>query len=61
GWWMSELDLGELGWGAFGENLTTAGLTEDQVRVGDVFRVGTVELMATEPRMPCSKLAARFQ
>ncbi len=29
--------------------------------MGDVFRVGTVELMATEPRMPCSKLAARFQ
>lgn len=61
GWWTSELGLDELAWGAFGENLTTTGLLEDRVRVGDVFRVGTVELMATEPRMPCSKLAARFQ
>jgi MOSC domain-containing protein YiiM len=61
GWWTSELGLDELAWGAFGENLTTTGLLEDRVRVGDVFRIGTVELMATEPRMPCSKLAARFQ
>lgn len=61
GWWMAELGLSELAWGAFGENLTTTGLLEDRVRVGDVFRIGTVELMATEPRMPCSKLAARFQ
>jgi MOSC domain-containing protein YiiM len=33
---------------------------ETEVQVGDVYRIGTVEIMATEPRMPCQKLAARF-
>ena len=50
----------DLPWGTFGENLTTAGWAEDEVQIGDQFRVGTAELVATEPRMPCSKLSARF-
>ncbi len=46
--------------GAFGENLTTEGLLEADVRVGDRFRIGTTELVVTQPRMPCYKLALRF-
>ena len=46
--------------GAFGENLTTKGLIEDQVHVGDEFRVGTARLVVTQPRMPCYKLGLRF-
>src|SRR4051794_13742091 len=38
---------------AFGENLTTEGLLEDQVHVGDEFRVGTARLVVTQPRLPC--------
>ncbi len=53
-------DLGELAWGAFGENLTTAGLTEDSVCIGDRLRVGTAELVVTQPRLPCFKLSMRF-
>ena len=45
----------------FGENLTTDGLLEDNVQVGDRFRIGSAELIATQPRFPCYKLAARFQ
>jgi MOSC domain-containing protein YiiM len=45
---------------AFGENLTTEGLIEDQVHIGDEFRVGTARLVVTQPRMPCYKLALRF-
>ncbi len=52
--------LGDLGWGAFGENLTTAGLTEDAVRIGDRLRIGTAELVVTQPRLPCFKLGIRF-
>lgn len=52
--------LGELAWGAFGENLTTAGLTEDSVCIGDRLRVGTAELVVTQPRLPCFKLSIRF-
>lgn len=46
--------------GLFGENLTTEGLLDDEVRIGDVFRMGTVRLRAVQPRFPCFKLNARF-
>ncbi len=47
-------------WGAFGENLTTEGLTEDNVQIGDQFRMGTARVMAVQPRQPCYKLVAKF-
>jgi len=50
----------ELSPGAFGENLTTQGLLEDQVHIGDEFRVGSSRLVVTQPRMPCYKLGIRF-
>lgn len=50
----------ELPWGAFGENLTTEGLKENEVRIGDRFRIGTAELTVTQPRVPCYKLGIRF-
>ena len=59
--WRAELADGALPYGAFGENLTTEGLREDAVHVGDRFRVGSAELVVTQPRLPCYKLAARFQ
>jgi len=59
--WREELDRADLSWGSFGENLTIEGLDEDAVCIGDVFRVGGAVLAVTEPRMPCSKLNARFQ
>lgn len=46
--------------GAFGENLTTAGLLESEVRLGDCFQVGSAVLMAMQPRVPCFKLNIRF-
>ena len=46
--------------GVFGENLTTEGLREDEVCVGDEFRIGTARLVVTQPRMPCYKLGLRF-
>ena len=58
--WRHELPDAELGWAAFGENLTTEGLLETDVRIGDRYRVGTAELVVTQPRMPCFKLAVRF-
>jgi MOSC domain-containing protein YiiM len=58
--WRRELDLEDLPWGSFGENLTTEGWWEDEVHVGDRFRVGTAEVVVTQPRMPCFKLAMKF-
>ena len=59
-YWRSEFSDMSLPWGMFGENLTTEGLLEDAVNIGDRFRVGTAEVMVTEPRMPCYKLGLKF-
>jgi len=61
GYWRGELPKTDLSWGAFGENFTTEGLGEDELHVGDRFRIGSAVLMARQPRMPCYKLAARLQ
>ncbi len=58
--WRSELPDIDLPWGAFGENLTTDGLLEPQVMIGDRIEVGSAEFQITQPRMPCFKLAIRF-
>jgi MOSC domain-containing protein YiiM len=58
--WRTSLPELSFPWGAFGENLTTEGVLEDDARVGDVFEIGTAELEVTVPRMPCYKLGVRF-
>jgi MOSC domain-containing protein YiiM len=58
--WKAELDRPVLPWGNFGENLTTTGLSEDAVYIGDRIRIGSAILTATQPRMPCVKLSIRF-
>jgi len=59
-YWRKKLPEVSFSWGKFGENLTTAGLTEVALCIGDRLRIGTAVLMVTQPRMPCYKLALRF-
>lgn len=47
-------------WGAFGENLTVEGLSEQTLHVGDRVTIGSVILTVTQPRTPCFKLALKF-
>lgn len=58
--WRKELPEMDLPFGMFGENLTSEGLTEETVFIGDRFRIGTAEFIVTEPRQPCFKLGIRF-
>ncbi|HJP92176.1 MAG TPA: MOSC domain-containing protein [Pyrinomonadaceae bacterium] len=58
--WKRELPDMDLPWGVFGENLTTTGLFETETHIGDQFRIGSAEVMVTQPRMPCYKLGIRF-
>lgn len=46
--------------GAFGENISTVGLTEQNVCVGDIFRFGTALIQVSQARQPCWKLDVRF-
>jgi MOSC domain-containing protein YiiM len=58
--WQEQLPGMDLPWGAFGENLTTEGLAEAEVRIGDRMEIGTAEFEVTQSRQPCFKLAIRF-
>jgi MOSC domain-containing protein YiiM len=60
--WKEKLGA-ELPPGAFGENFTVAGFTDDGVCVGDVWEVGDagLRLQVTQARMPCYKLARRLR
>ena len=59
-YWRRELPEVSFSWGKFGENLTTEGVGEDTLCIGDRLRVGSAILMVTQPRLPCYKLALRF-
>jgi MOSC domain-containing protein YiiM len=58
--WKEELGKPDLSFGDFGENLTTIGLLEDDIYLGDRLRIGTVEVVVTQPREPCITLDARL-
>jgi len=58
--WKREFPEMDLPRGMFGENFTTTGLLETEINIGDKFRIGSGEVMVTEPRMPCYKLALKF-
>jgi len=58
--WKEELGNPGLSFGDFGENLTTAGLMEGDICLGDRLRIGSVEMVVTQPREPCITLNARL-
>lgn len=58
-WYRNLLEKRDLDFGYFGENLTTDGLLEDQVRIGDRFHIGEAILEVSQPRSPCFKFAMK--
>jgi MOSC domain-containing protein YiiM len=60
-YWSEKLSGRELPPGSFGENLTTEGLLERDVHIGDRFAINDAEVVVTQPRLPCYKLGVRFQ
>ncbi len=61
--WRSRLDISEtdFAYGAFGENFTLTGLTEDAVCLGDIYTAGTAKVQISQPRMPCWKVGRRWE
>lgn len=61
-WWRGQLGDAPLldAPGAFGENISTAGLDENNVFLGDRFRLGSALVEVTQARQPCWKLDHRF-
>jgi MOSC domain-containing protein YiiM len=58
-WWEKQIGR-PLGPGAFGENLTLAGVDVTGARIGERWRIGSAEFEVSGPRVPCSKLGARM-
>ena len=58
--WRAQLPGVDLHPGHFGENLTIEGLLEEDVHIGDRLKIGSAELVVTQPRLPCYKLGIRF-
>jgi len=58
--WKNILQRDDWSYGLFGENLTTEGLTDKEVRIGNIYKLGTAKLQAIQPRFPCIKINIRF-
>jgi MOSC domain-containing protein YiiM len=59
-YWKEAYPMIDMPLGMFGENLTTQGLYEDMVNIGDQYQIGSSRLVVTQPRMPCYKLGIKF-
>jgi MOSC domain-containing protein YiiM len=59
-WYQSELGQNAYAPGQFGENLTTEGMLESVVRIGDRYRVGEALFEVSQPRSPCYKFAIKM-
>ena len=58
--WQRELGRDNFSYGQFGENFTVEGMLDEDIRVGDVFRVGDAIVEVSQPRIPCYKLAIKM-
>ena len=60
GYWARELGRDDFAIGQFGENFTVEGMLDDEVCVGDVYRIGGALVEVSQPRIPCYKLALKM-
>lgn len=60
-YWRDHYPNHKLDWGMFGENFTTEGLLEENANIGDEYEIGSARFVVTQPRMPCFKLAIKFE
>src|SRR5499427_7964182 len=59
-YWQRYLGRDDLGYGQFGENLTVDGLPDDEVCIGDRYRIGQAEFEVTQPRVTCYRVGLRL-
>lgn len=59
--WRQELNMPDLPFGAFAENLTVSGQSEWDVCIGDVYQVGESVVQVSSPRGPCWKIPQRWR
>jgi ferredoxin-NADP reductase/MOSC domain-containing protein YiiM len=59
-YWQGQLGRDDFSYGQFGENFTVRGLADDQVCIGDRYRIGEAEFEVTQPRVTCYRVGIRM-
>jgi ferredoxin-NADP reductase/MOSC domain-containing protein YiiM len=59
-YWQSQLGRSDFTYGEFGENFTVDGLPDDEVCIGDRYRVGSALFEVTQPRVTCYRIGIRM-
>jgi ferredoxin-NADP reductase/MOSC domain-containing protein YiiM len=59
-YWQRQLGRDDFIFGQFGENFTVDGLADDEVRIGDRYRIGTALFEVTQPRVTCYRVGIRM-
>jgi ferredoxin-NADP reductase/MOSC domain-containing protein YiiM len=59
-YWQKQLGRDDFSYGQFGENFTVRGLADDQVCIGDRYRIGEAEFEVTQPRVTCYRVGIRM-
>jgi ferredoxin-NADP reductase/MOSC domain-containing protein YiiM len=59
-YWQAQLGRDDFSYGQFGENFTVDGLADDQVCIGDRFRIGAAVFEVTQPRVTCYRVGIRM-
>ncbi len=59
-YWKNRYQNLEWNWGMFGENLSVTEMDETQIRIGDIYKIGSALVQISQPREPCFKLGVRF-
>lgn len=59
-YWKKHYPNLDWNWGMFGENLSVSGMDETQLRIGDIYKIGSALVQISQPREPCFKLGIRF-
>ncbi len=60
-YWKEKYPQLDWNFGMFGENLTIEGFSENQVKIGSIYKLGTALVQISRPRQPCYKLGVRFE
>jgi MOSC domain-containing protein YiiM len=59
-YWQQQLGRDDFTYGQFGENFTVAGLADDEVCIGDRYRIGEAVFEVTQPRVTCYRVGIRM-
>src|SRR3954469_17722018 len=59
-YWQDQMRRDDFSFGQFGENFTIEGLSDDEVCIGDQYRIGSALFEVSQPRVTCYRVGIRM-